>query len=71
MNKMDAFVDVYDDHIETVGAGIMFHRYWVTDAGIMEGYEYPCVMVRLIIEIKELQDLGYKVIVRDYRKETE
>lgn len=67
-SKLTAFVNIYDDRIETVGEHGMFHRYWVKQTGIHPEHLYPCVMVELLLEIKNLQELGYEVIINDERK---
>lgn len=42
-----------------------FHRYWVKDAGIKDEWQYPCVMVKILFEIRELQELGFAIRIVD------
>ena len=66
-NKLTAFVNIYEDRIEITGEDGMMHSYWVKDAGIHPEHLYPCVMVDLLLEIKNLQELGFEIFIKDER----
>lgn len=62
MNNQIADIIIEDKRITTP-----YSTWWVVDAGIKEGYEYPCVMVEILHEIEQMQAHGYEINIIDKR----